>query len=390
MPASLAAAQYLPVLGEIFKEALAEDRDATWFRMQLTSRLPIIEGVDQPLVDNVLELFNKMQDLHKAGRDGLWWQLITNAFAPALQLRFDYLVGNPPWVSWDTLPSSYRRDNDDLWLLYGLRPDAPPDRRQASTNVQMDIAMLFVAVCIDRYLRESGSLGFVITASVFRSELAGRGFRRRRLSSNGSYEFVHLDDMSELRVFDGAQNQTAVLVARNRPESRGQLLPVTHWSGSETNSIPTDADLRTVATMTVRRNLYAEPCDPRDVASPLLIMPRIGLQASRFLRRRSPYVECIRKGVDTRGANGVYFLEVLDDMGDELLVQNLPAAGRNRRVPQIRAVIEKDATRWLVRGASVSRGCAKRSGAILFFHSDEHMSFPITPTEARTHFPPCF
>ena len=389
VPAALAAAQYLPVLGEIFKQALTEDRGADWVRREFSRKVPIVEDTDQALVDSVRELFNKIQDLHSAGRDGLWWQLITNAFAPELQESFDYVVGNPPWVSWETLPSAYRQENDKLWLLYGLRPDTPLKRRQSSRNVQMDIAMLFVAVSVDRYLREGGRLGFVITASVFKSELAGRGFRHRRLPSNGTYRFLHIDDMSELRVFDGPQNQTAVLVALKRPDTHTQV-PISKWAATSSRTIPTNSDLASVSDSSIRRNLYGEPADPKDLASPLLIMPRVGLTASRPLRRTSPYFAVIREGANTRGLNGVFFLEVLEDYGDTLLVQNIPSAGRNRGVRQIQAVIEKEATRFLLRGSDVSRGNAQSSSAILFFHDKDHVSVPIASKAAKSRYPGAF
>lgn len=389
IPSSLAAAQYLPVLGEIFGEALEQERDSHWVRQQLAARVPIIEDLDQQIVDDVQKLFDKILDLHQAGRDGLWWQLITNAFAPALQEPFDYVVGNPPWVSWETLPEAYRQQNDELWLSYGLRPDTPPARRQTSVNVQMDIAMLFVAVCIDRYLRPGGRLGFVITSSVFRSELAGRGFRKRLLPSGESYQFVYIDDLSKLRVFDGPKNQTSVLVASKQRDNGAPIL-VSEWSGIGANTTPTDAELGEIAKRTMRRNFYAEPADPNDPASPLLMMPRIGLRASRPLRRQSPYLEGIREGVNTRGANGVFFLEILDDYGETIRVQNLPSAGRNKRISQVQGVIEKDATRMLLRGADVSAGTATPSGALLFFHNEQNTSRPLNPRKAQQDFPEAY
>ena len=389
IPSSLAAAQYLPVLGEIFGEALAQERDAQWVRKQLGARVPIIDDLDQQIVDDVQRLFDKILDLHQAGRDGLWWQLITNAFAPALQEPFDFVVGNPPWVSWETLPAAYRKKNEELWLLYGLRPDAPPARRQSSVNVRLDISMLFVAVCIDRYLRDGGRLGFVITSSVFRSELAGRGFRKRRLPSGGSYQFVHIDDMSKLRVFDGPQNQTAVLVAFKH-QGRSSQVSVSRWSGIDTNTTPTDVELTEIVKRTTRRNFIAEPADPEDLASPLLMMPRIGLRVSRPLRRVSPYLKVIREGVNTRGANGIFFLDKLDDYGETILVQNLPSAGRNERISQVQCVIEKDATRRLLRGADVVAGSSTPSGTLLFFHDDQHISRPLDPSKAQKDFPEAF
>jgi hypothetical protein len=131
-------------------------------------------------------LYDKILQLHSLDRNGMWWQILGNAFAPMLQGSFDIVVGNPPWVTWETLPERYRRDNDAQWLLYGLRPGVPLDRRQASAQVRLDLAMLFVARSMDKLLRAGGRLAFLMTATAFKSELAGRGFRRRRLP-DGTY-----------------------------------------------------------------------------------------------------------------------------------------------------------------------------------------------------------
>ena len=390
VPTSLAAAQYLPVLGALFDEALDPARDARWLRDQATQRLPLSNTADGPTLDEIERLFEKLGDLHQAGRDGMWWQLIRNAFAPSLYEPFDFVVGNPPWVSWETLPEPYRRDNDEQWLAYGLRPDAPPDRRQASTNVPVDISMLFVARCIDRYLRQGGRLGFVITATVFQSELAGRGFRRRRLGPGATYRFAYIDDLSALQVFEAATNQTAVLIAEKESADVAAPVPVSLWEGVGSRTISTSLELDEVTRITRRRNLYAEPADPSDEASPLLMMPRAGLAASRPLRHRSVYLDTIRKGIDTRGANGIFFLRFADAPDNMLHIENLPEDGRNRRLAKRRATVERQAVRRLLRGSDVKAGVAEPSTGILFFHDEEHVSYPMGPEEAERTVPQAF
>ena len=388
MPIALAESYYLPSLGILMQEGLsdADQYDEAWFRRELLNRIPLVEGRDAKVIDDAGRLYSKLRDLHKAGRDGMWWQMITNAFAPRLQQRFDYILGNPPWVSWETLPEPYRRSNDELWLAYGLRPDAPPDRRQASANVPVDIAMLFVAKCLDSYLKEGGTLGFVITASVFQSELAGRGFRRRQLAPDKSYRFVQIDDMSSLNVFEGAKNITSVLVA-DRQGGADNRVPVRRWTGRGSRTIPTALDLRAVMDMTVRREYYAEPADPLDRASPLLMMAQAGLEASRPIRRKSPYLESIRNGIHTRGANGIFFVEVLAEDGEHLEVRNLPKEGKNREVPRIQGVVERGVVRRLLRGGDVAQGTINPSGWILWFHDNDHVSTALSPTEVSNRFP---
>ena len=391
MPSALAESHYLPALGTLMQKGLsdADECDELWFSKELLKYVPLVEERDAKVMDDAASLYSKLRDLHKADRDGMWWHLITNAFAPTLQPRFDYVLGNPPWVSWETLPEPYRRSNDELWRAYGLRPDAPPDRRQASTNVPVDISMLFVAKCLDSYLADDGRLGFVITSSVFQTELAGRGFRRRRLGAGKSYRFIHIDDMSSLNVFDGATNITSVLVA-DRREEPDERVPVLRWIGRGTRTIPTALDLQAVVDMTVRREYYAEPADPLDPASPLLMMGQPGLEASRPIRRKSPYLESIRKGIDTRGANGIFFIEVLAEDGELLRVRNQPQQGRNPDVSQIQGNVERGAVRPLLRGGDVSKGAIDPSGWVLWFHDHDHISTAMTPAESSSRFPQAF
>ncbi|MBA7596780.1 hypothetical protein ES703_03769 [subsurface metagenome] len=386
IPVPLVESGYLAPLGEIISQALRQGHNVEWVRKEISEKLPILTNVDQPIVDEVSALYDKIHDLHQANRDGMWWQMLTNAFAPALHGRFDFVVGNPPWVSWETLPEKYRRENDEHWVRYRLRPDVPLGRRQASSNVPVDLSMLFVSRCIDSYLTDGGRLGFVITWTVFQSELAGRGFRRRHLPPESSYSFVHIDDMSSLKVFEDATNQTSVVIADRKPTDRKRI-PVTRWTGIQSQTIPTSLEIESATELTKRRNLFAEPVDPNDGASPLLIMPRAGLEASLAIRRRSPYLDSIRKGIDTRGANGIFFLDIADKEGAQLRVSNRPEDGRRHDVWQAEGFVESEAVKKLLRGEDVSPGEARPRLGLLLFHDDEHVSYPLTAEETRETFP---
>lgn len=386
VPAPLADAHFLPQLGAVLREAISGGHGDDWVTHELEARVPLSSSEDAPVFDAVLSLFRKLGDLERADRNGMWWPLVSNAFAPTLHGRFDYIVGNPPWVSWETLPEAYRRDNDEQWMRYGLRPDTPPDRRQASTNVRLDLAMLFVSRCMERYLQPDGRLGFVITASVFQSELAGRGFRRRLVPESGrTYRFAHIDDMTSLAIFEGVANRTAVLIADHRDQDG--LIPVVRWEASVGNrSVPPKATLQEVGDRTARRHLHAEPVDPSDPASPLLILPRSGLVASRAIRRQSAYLARVREGINTRGANGIFFVEVLGIQDSMVQVRNVAAEGR-LSVPIATGWVERDAVRQLLRGGDVGRASASPVLGLLFFHDEEHVSYPLTPTEAADRFP---
>ena len=389
VPAVLADAKYLDALGGVFREALLHDYDHDWVMKEVEVRIPINRKADPMVYEMITDLHQKLANLHAADRNGIWWQLIRNGFAPSLEPKFDYVVGNPPWVAWQTLPKPYRERNKALWTAYSLKPDTPPGRRQASPYVQLDVSMLFTAYCVDQYLKSDGKLGFVITNTIFKSELAGRGFRKRQLPNNRRYHFEHIDDMTDLQVFSNATNQTAVVTVRTRG-TQPNPLPVTKWIPKGRRTIPPNEDLSLVQGMTTLRIRHGEPADPTDPVSPLQVMSRAGLRASLPIRRPSHYVNDIREGINTRGANGVFFLDVVETLGDKIRVRNVPGDGKKPEIKTREAVIEREATRLLLRGKDVSREGAQPGRALLFFHDNEHTSRSFSPAEAKKRYPAAF
>lgn len=387
LPASLSEPASLQVLDSLFHKCLEKGSSRAEFEAEAGQTLPGLADSDSRVAAELGTLYEKLSELHNLGRNGMWWSLVANAFAPSLQEPFDYVVGNPPWVSWETLPERYRRANDDLWLQYRLRPSDPHERRQASQHVKLDLSMLFVARSIDRYLRDGGRLGFVITSTVFRSELAGRGFRLRYLPSESSeYSFVYIDEMSSIKVFEGAANQTAVLIAERRRPEKGPI-PAAIWKGVESSVVPPDAELDRALRVTSQHELFAEPVNARDRGSPLAFMPEDALEITRPVRRQSPYIERIREGINTRGANGIFFVEVLETRDGLVRVRNVPAEGRNRQIPTLEGSVEPAVVKKLLRGVDVHAGSAVPVFGLLFFHDQDRLSHPLSEGVVKKRFP---
>jgi hypothetical protein len=386
VPRPIADDRVLAAVGEVFVEAAERDESSAAALASLKGRLPDLPwGVEQ-FDQQLAALYAKLADLHQKDRDGMWWNLISNSLAPTFEEAFDFVVGNPPWVSWETLPDSYRTENADLWQLYALHPDVPQGRRQRSERVPLDLSMLFVARCVHRYLRGGGRLAFLITSSVFHSELGGRGFRRRTLPPESQYSFVSIEDLSRVRVFEDAANRTSILVAERNPVGSPQI-PARLWQGGAASTVPSHVSLDAALNLVVRTDLAAEPADPRDPRSPLLIMPEAGLVASRPLRQPSPYLESVRNGIHTRGANGIFFLDVLHRANGTARVRNDPNRGRLRNLHQVEADVEDTVVKQLVRGEDVSAGAVHPRLGLLLFHDTNHVSAPLTEREAAAKCP---
>ena len=234
--------------------------------------------------------FEACAELHTDEVDGIWTRVIRNAFMPAFLEPFDHIVGNPPWVNWESLPASYRERTNPLWRGgWALRPHG--DGGDAGRR-KKDVAMLMSYVVSDRLLVKNGSLGFVITETVFKTAGAGQGFRRFRYGDGGpDLKVVQVDDMVDLKPFTGAANRTALLVWKRDTRTR---YPVgyTVWQRKQRKGIDRHATLDEVddATRRLPPRGIARACRRLDIG---LVDGAEGASA-RFAEDRRDRRACVR------------------------------------------------------------------------------------------------
>lgn len=156
------------------------------------------------------EFYEACLERHAQGLDGLWPHVMRNAFMPAFIGRFHLVVGNPPWVNWESLPAAYRERTRPLWERSGLFVHGGMAAMLGAGK--KDVAMLMSYVATDKLLEENGRLAFVITQTVFKTAGAGQGFRRFRVGETGPHIHVdQVDDLVDLNPFVGATNRTALV-----------------------------------------------------------------------------------------------------------------------------------------------------------------------------------
>lgn len=153
------------------------------------------------------ELYKTFQKLEAKHRDRIWSRIIKNSFAPLFAGRFDYVIGNPPWIRWDNLPQPYREITIEVWKKYGLLKQTTG---AGLGKIKKDIAMLFVTVAVDRYLHPNGVLGFLLPFTIFKNQ-AGAGFRAF-LYNKTNVRLIH--DMVELMPFEDSINRTSMIILK--------------------------------------------------------------------------------------------------------------------------------------------------------------------------------
>ena len=77
------------------------------------------EGLVFPYNEQVVkDFYNQILELEKQNKNGIWARFLKNAFAPMVAGKFDFVVGNPPWIRWDFLAGEYREATKYLWKDY--------------------------------------------------------------------------------------------------------------------------------------------------------------------------------------------------------------------------------------------------------------------------------
>ncbi|MDI9444153.1 MAG: N-6 DNA methylase [Planctomycetota bacterium] len=271
--------------------------------------------------------------------------------------RFDYVVGNPPWLCWDLLASDDRRKTKRLWEEYGLFSLSGSAARHGGGK--KDLAMLVLYASADQFLREGGRLGMVVTQTLFQTRGAGDGFRRFRLGADGApLAVLRVDDMVDIRPFATAANWTAT-IALEKGRATRYPVPYVRWTRPEAAE---RGDARPAGNRFHKQRLAAEPIDPARRQSPWFVRPvDLGVPVGRLV---GPSDYTAHLGANTGGANGVYWVEVAAGEGDAVLVENLSGLGK-QAYPTIRSNVEPDLLHPLIRWADVSRYRAAPSACLL-------------------------
>jgi type II restriction/modification system DNA methylase subunit YeeA len=350
-------------------------------------------NLDHTDVEILLDLYNKLLNLERQGKDKVWVSILRNAFAPILKGKFDIVVGNPPWVNWENLPEQYREISKGLWIKYGLT------KTISTGGFKRDLAMLFLVRSFDRYLREGGKLGFLITFTVFKTQ-AGAGFRNF-LAKSAKIHVIH--DLVTLMPFEGATNRTGAIViekvydldkindckcnafAETQKANMGGVKHVV-WVGRQ---VDPDTPLEEVLKTTKRYELVMVPLVPNDPASPWMQVTTNIVYAVRKVLGGSLYYEA-HAGVYT-SLNQVYFVKIVRMAPDGMLiVTNPPESGQKKKVKQVEAKVEPDLIYPLIRGEDVDKWYVEFKDRYVIVPHNPRTGQPYRLNEMITRFPNAF
>lgn len=341
------------------------------------------QGLVFPPNEEIIEAFYKeIFELEKQNRNGIWARFLKNAFAPMVAEKFDYVVGNPPWIRWGYLSDEYRRATLPLWKHYGLFSLKGHAARLGGG--EKDFSMLFTYAASDYYLARGGKLGFLITQEVLKSKGAGEGFRRFQLGEQAESPYLKVIkalDLVTVQPFEGASNKTAAIILKKGEKTTYPVPYFVYSRKKGVGRISPDILLKEAKRYLDKKELIAQPIG-KNTGSWQTLSPKQGHLSK---------IEGANNYKARRGASadpyGVFWVDIKEMLSDNtVLITNLVDRGKREDINSVEERIETGLIYPAVTGADINRWGIKPS-AYIVMTQDPSKSQPINENIMKESYP---
>jgi len=302
-------------------------------------------------IGDLLRIYSDIKQLEEEGKNGIWARYLKNAFAPKYMGKFDYVIGNPPWIRWSYLSTEYRKRTLSLWRKYGLFSLKGHQARLGPG--EKDFSMLFVYSSADNYLKDDGILAFVITLEVFKSKGAGEGFRRFKIGEKGDdLKIALVEDMVDLKPFEAAANKTSIFVLQKGAKIKYPVRFVEWKRKKGIGRIKSEWSIEEVLKKTTRKNLQAVPIDQEKLCSSWQTMSVSDERRLLSLKGGNPYLARLGARVEPYG---VFWLSIEEVRPAGLLtIKNRPEKGK-RKIKKVTAAVEPELIYPAITGGDITK-----------------------------------
>lgn len=355
-PISMKEKNHIDEFTSMMDVALRGKVEPEKFKNRIKSEFNLPEKETSLLAD----VYKRIKELDDNGENGIWARYIKNAFAPVYLGKFDFVIGNPPWIRWDYLSDDYRKRTLELWKRHGLFSLKGYEGRLGGGK--KDFSMLFTYTCADNYLKDKGTLGFVITMEVFKSKGAGEGFRRFELRDKKvPLKILSMEDMVDLKPFQSA-NKTSVFFMK-KGEITSYPISSVEWKRKKGIArILPDWQLDKVLSNTKKIQTKSVPVNPIKVTSAWQTAPKSELEIYSQLKGESPYRAHLGVNADPYG---IFWLQIEEVRPDGLIVvKNLYDRGKSE-IKSVKTSLESEFIYPAVTGADIIKFGIKSNFYIL-------------------------
>ncbi|MGL5349568.1 MAG: Eco57I restriction-modification methylase domain-containing protein [Cetobacterium sp.] len=357
---------------DTLSKSINDEEDFEIFKVRIKKLIKAIEKEEI-----VRALYEKLYMLHRAGKDSFWPKILKNSFAPIMiSEKFDYVVGNPPWISWKSMSKTYREGTGEVWRSYGIFEKSAYDKK--TTHDDFGMAVTYVAV--DQYLKNKGEMVFILPATFLKSTKGGEGFRKFEIIRNGQdipFAVESVDNFSNIKLFSIG---SSVIKFRKDVSMEYPLKNYCVWNynlelkASEKNFDP-HSKWKEVQQKIYKDILQARPVSDKEKQSAWLTLKNMEF-ADELLNSGAERYYSGRKGIEPAGAKGIYIIKEPKSLGNGLL-KIVNDMSRQRRKDLLEkgeneGVVEEKYIYPMLGGRNIERWRVKSNEFIIVPHTKEH------------------
>lgn len=271
-----------------------------------------------------------------------------------------WILGNPPWVTWRNIGSANRARLAERFrdtCLNGLR-----GWHARVAAGQTDLSHLFIHEAAER-VAPGGRVTFVLPRTIFTAPSSPMAIRSGTTSSGRSFRFSWVEDYTATDAFADIRLPTII---GDIAVDEAQRFPVAwHRVAGDGSTASTD-----LVAPSHSEDLSSSWLLDTDVRVPRL-HPSVGVADVRA-----------RGGVNTGGGNGVFYVEVIEDI-DEHHVRIRNLVPKKSTAPTVEAVVERAFVRPLLRGTDIAAWSTDPKISIVFPYGGSDIRNPLPDAQLR-------
>ncbi len=147
-----------------------------------------VSDKNSELSKRLLNLADKLVELHQQHWDGIWVRIVTNFMLIARINDLDIIVGNPPWIKWEFLPVNYAEKIKSLCI----------DKKLFSGQtymgaISLNLCALIANVAATQWLKKDGVLSFIMPKTIMTQD-SYEGFRSFFINNTERMYLQSVDD----------------------------------------------------------------------------------------------------------------------------------------------------------------------------------------------------
>ena len=181
----------------------------------------------ETILDALWSFSEGLAELIRSKKNSIWSFIIRNSYRPAmLKGQFDFIVGNPPWLSYRFISDpEYQQEVKTRALeKYKIAP------KQQKLFTQMELATVFLAHSMATFANANARLGFVMPRAVLSAD-QHQNLILRKYSPDAKLKLTGYWDLWDVAPLFNVP--ACVLFAKRdaSPGSPKDILPVLEWEG---------------------------------------------------------------------------------------------------------------------------------------------------------------